>query len=341
MAKVYVGSARSDENGKANSGKAGDQKNGREVSTQSWYKHSKGWRTLRAKDPAAREKIAWAMEAACDNQNIGYDQWQRDTLLKQAVKYDYDISKVNTPCETDCSALTRVCCAYAFGRDIVAETTSNRFSTRNLMTVLLKTGLFEELTGDKYNTQSDYLMRGDIQCTKTQGHVVVVISDGDKAEKEEVTVEPEKPVESIKFKYLRRGMFNDADVEAMQEKLMKLGYDLGADGADGDFGKQTERALKSFQTANDLEVDGVYGPLSDAALLKAIKAFEVSHYVTIEGGNCFIRTGPGTMYDDIGVAYRGEKHPYGGQTASNGWHLIEYKNQNAWVSGKYGKLEKA
>lgn len=52
MATVYVGSARSDENGKAHSGKAGDQKSGREVSTQAWYKHSKGWRVFRAKNPA-------------------------------------------------------------------------------------------------------------------------------------------------------------------------------------------------------------------------------------------------------------------------------------------------
>lgn len=36
MAIVYVGSARSDENGKAYEGLAGDQKNGQEVSTQAY-----------------------------------------------------------------------------------------------------------------------------------------------------------------------------------------------------------------------------------------------------------------------------------------------------------------
>ena len=76
---VIIGSARIDENGKAHGGKAGDQ-TGKEVSTQNWYKHSKGWVVLRAKDPKKAAKIAQAMRAACDNPNIGYDQYQNQTL---------------------------------------------------------------------------------------------------------------------------------------------------------------------------------------------------------------------------------------------------------------------
>ena len=45
---VKIGSARIDENGKAHGGQAGDQ-TGKEVSTQSWYLNSKGWRVYRAK----------------------------------------------------------------------------------------------------------------------------------------------------------------------------------------------------------------------------------------------------------------------------------------------------
>ena len=45
---VRVGSARSNENGGVNGDKAGDQ-TGREVSTQLWYLHSKGWIVIRAK----------------------------------------------------------------------------------------------------------------------------------------------------------------------------------------------------------------------------------------------------------------------------------------------------
>ena len=109
---VRVGSARSNENGGVNGGKAGDQ-TGREVSTQLWYLHSKGWIVIRAKSPAVREALAKNMEAACQNDNIGYCQGHRGTATAAAKPYDYDLSKVNTAVETDCSELVRCCVLYA------------------------------------------------------------------------------------------------------------------------------------------------------------------------------------------------------------------------------------
>ena len=38
--------------------------------------------------------------------------------------------------------------------------------------------------------------------------------------------------------------------------------------ADGIFGRQTKRAVKAFQAANGLEVDGIIGPITSAALLR-------------------------------------------------------------------------
>lgn len=69
----------------------------------------------------------------------------------------------------------RVCCAYA---GIIADD----FITSTLKSKLMKTGEFDLYTEDKYCKKSDYLMKGDILCTKTKGHVVVVLSDGAKAE---------------------------------------------------------------------------------------------------------------------------------------------------------------
>lgn len=187
MAKVIFGSARSDENGGAHGGKAGDQNKGKEVSTQDWYLHKKGWRVLRAKDPDAAERIAAAMQAACDNNHIGYDQYQRDTLLRQAAKvsppYWPGKDAVIVDTETDCSALVRVCCAFAFGRDVIGNVIGeSRFSTANQVSFMLKTGLFEEKKGDQYTKHPEYLMRGDVLVTCTQGHTVVALSTGDKAE---------------------------------------------------------------------------------------------------------------------------------------------------------------
>lgn len=167
---VKLGSARIDENGNAKGGKAGDQ-TGKEVSTQNWYLHKKGWRVLRCKDPNKAELIANDMQYACDNKHIGYDQGQRLTLYNEAKQYNFNCSKVTKNCETDCSALVRVCCAYA------GIMVSN-FRTTNEASILLKSGYFEEMKGNKYQESPDYLRRGDILVTKTQGHTVVVLSNG-------------------------------------------------------------------------------------------------------------------------------------------------------------------
>ena len=109
---VKIGSARIDERGKISGGKAGDQ-TGNEVGIQNWYKHSKGWRVLRPINPNVAEKMAQCMESACANNKIGYDQVQRNTLYNLVKPYGFDVRQAKTATETDCSALVRVCAAYA------------------------------------------------------------------------------------------------------------------------------------------------------------------------------------------------------------------------------------
>ena len=73
-----------------------------------WY--NKPWTSvIRPKDSAAAEKIAKAMEQACANDKIGYDQYQRTTLYAQAKANNWDLSKITTACECDCSSLVAVC----------------------------------------------------------------------------------------------------------------------------------------------------------------------------------------------------------------------------------------
>lgn len=84
---LIVGSARIDENGHISGGKAGDQ-TGKEVSKQPYYVHSKGWICMRPKSVSVANKIASAMNDACDNNNIGYDQNGRSgvvTCVKNTV----------------------------------------------------------------------------------------------------------------------------------------------------------------------------------------------------------------------------------------------------------------
>lgn len=267
MSIVYVGGASIDENGRAMGGKAGNQ-TGRELRKQAWYLHSKGWRVFRAKDAASGKKIADDMRMAIANANIGYDQAERNTLYKYAKEVGFDCSKVKTPCETDCSALVRVCCAYAGITELPAD-----FRTDNEPVYLIRTGEFVEMTGEKYTKESAYLREGDILVTATKGHTVVVLNNGDKAETSNAQVSApaiqasaSHPV-NVALTMLKKGA-RGIEVRSMQALLRVLGYGLGSYGVDGDFGKDTESAVKQFQKAKGIEVDGVVGKDTWTKLIK-------------------------------------------------------------------------
>lgn len=68
---------------------------------------------------------------------------------------------------------------------------------------------------------------------------------------------------------LKRGAAG-ASVTELQRTLAREGFDPGA--VDGRFGPQTERALRAFQRANGLDVDGVVGPKTRAALSGGVMA---------------------------------------------------------------------
>lgn len=162
---IVFGSARIDENGNISGGSAGDQ-SGREVSTQAYYMHAQGWYCLRPKNVDVANKIATAMQQACDNNNIGYDQNQRNTVMTQLKAYG-SLAAIKTKCEADCSSLVRACIYQATGKDV------GDIYTGNLASALENSGLFES----RFSVSSEsQLYNGDVLVTKTKGHTVVVVS---------------------------------------------------------------------------------------------------------------------------------------------------------------------
>lgn len=159
---------------------------------------------------------------------------------------------------------------------------------------------------------------------------------------------------SLGNRLLKKGMSGD-DVKALQELLIQLGYSLSKYGADGKFGSETEKAVMAFQTAEGLEVDGMYGDLTHAALMDAIgddDADEVEEIgvpsespdttiptqvvIVSNGGKVNIRYGNNTTYGRISLVSPGTTYPYVA-TAANGWHAVVIGSKVGWVSGEYSK----
>lgn len=151
---------------------------------------------------------------------------------------------------------------------------------------------------------------------------------------------------------LLKNYIEGPDVKEMQEALISLGFSCGSYGADGEFGDATELAVRAFQKAQGLPVNGVFDAAEVTALSCALSGLiwepdpgDLPAYVQIKkGSQCNVRTAPNTSSKILGVAHSEDKLKYQGQTDTNGWHLVEYtpkgekSSVNAWVSGKYGKL---
>lgn len=168
---MSIGHASISENGTI-TGRAGDQ-TGYEVYTRSWY--SKPWTcVLRPYSAAVAEKMAIAMEQACANNHIGYDQYERTTLYWAAKEVNWNLSAINYDVETDCSALIAVCVNAA------GIAVSKDMYTGNERACLVNTGQFEALTNDKYLNSDAYLKRGDVLLGS--GHTAMVLTNGSHAE---------------------------------------------------------------------------------------------------------------------------------------------------------------
>lgn len=170
---VKIGHASQNELGKVSGGAKGDN-NGKEVCIRTWY--SRGWNVmLRPKNASLAEKSARACEDGCRNDNIGYSQTNRNTLHTEAKRVGYDLAKITTPCETDCSAFMTICAIAGGAKNL--EYTSNAPTTSTMRKAFSKSGLYEVHTESGFLTSDKYLRRGDILVAEGR-HTVMVLDNG-------------------------------------------------------------------------------------------------------------------------------------------------------------------
>ena len=180
---IIIGSARVDEKGTYSGGASGDQKQTSstndtkgEVSMQPFYVHSKGWMIHRPKKVYHADKIAENMKDACNNKNLGYDQYNRLGVIENGID-----TKKKTEC--DCSSLVRECVKEATGKD------PGNFNTENEGSKLQATGLFEKPIEYKEGVK---LYNGDVLVTKTKGHTVIVVSGRKRSDASSSSTAPSK-----------------------------------------------------------------------------------------------------------------------------------------------------
>lgn len=73
---------------------------------------------------------------------------------------------------------------------------------------------------------------------------------------------------TVELSVLKKGS-KGSEVKSMQILLIGYGFSCGSYGADCSFGSATDKAVRAFQKANGLEVDGCCGPKTWAKLLGA------------------------------------------------------------------------
>ena len=141
---------------------------------------------------------------------------------------------------------------------------------------------------------------------------------------------PQKPT-------LKRGDCGDS-VRQMQLMLIAQDYSCGRWGADGEFGRNTENALKLYQAEHDLTPDGICGPdtwakLEEYAAGDPDPVEPELGYVTVKAGSWRIRSGPGTQYGTVGFVRAGDKLRRTNEEET-GWLGVMYEGCPEWISRK-------
>lgn len=235
---VIIGHASKSESG-GKFGQKGDQ-TGKEVCLRNWYNNSWNY-VIRFKDAKMADKVAECVEDACKNDMIGYSQSTRNTLLNEARKHNYDVSKVQIPVNTDCSALVSVACMYAGIPESILTLSGNCATTQTLMQLLKSTGKVDVFTTSVYTSKTDRLRRGDILLRKGVHVATVINTDNNPYRLTAILLKESSKGENVKW---------------LQYELNRHGANLVIDGC---FGRKTKLSVLLYQKDHGLVADGIVG----------------------------------------------------------------------------------
>lgn len=263
MAK-YIAHASIDENGKLAGGKAGDQTK-KEICIRTMY--YKPWTSrIHIDNDEIRKQFGNNMIDIAKNDNCGYDQGGRNTILTEGEKVNFDFSKITTPCEGDCSSVVTAALLGAIyivlGKEAYLEAKAIMVVSGNCATTSTFNSRVKKLTmiSVKIYTSSTYVgsttnaVFGDIY-NKAGSHIVAYIDDGNK-----VTTKTEREV--YKLNTLKKGSTGN-DVTIFESIMKKMGFYTGK--IDTNFGDGCVSACNKFQEkypecGTNGKPDGSFGP---------------------------------------------------------------------------------
>lgn len=168
---IRIGHASLSENGSVNGVKGDSTK--KEVCIRNWY--SKPWEYMAIHpDANVREKHADAVEAACNNNNIGYGQGDRNTAYKEAKAVGFDIAKITNKCNCDCSSLQNLAALVSGAKGVTYG--SNGWTTSTMKSALKAAG-YRIIESSTYLASDEYCVRGAIYV-KAGSHTVCGLDNG-------------------------------------------------------------------------------------------------------------------------------------------------------------------
>ena len=177
---------------------------------------------------------------------------------------------------------------------------------------------------------------------------------------EDAPAASEDGTHTLGSRLLKRGS-KGKDEEALQTILVTvLGYDCGdygpnGDGIDGEYGAATEKAVRKFQSVQQIQVDGKYGNETHAALMGVLADKEAGEadepdekpapeepkrkHVEVKGMSVNVRVGPSTKYKVITQTNTGDTFPFVATAEDFGWHAIEINGKIGWICGDYATVK--